>query len=110
MTGTAEITSIGLSDIFVQKMNQSPTGIIEIGKGIGLSAFPNPTNGQVRISLENPEKDVEIILRDAQGRTISSKWLNQLKSENINIEGAAGIYYLYVETPNGKGIIKLIKE
>ena len=109
--GTANRTSVGGADIFVQKMSQSiTTEIIEIENGIQLSAYPNPSSGLVNVQFTKPLKQAEFIVTDAQGKDIYSKQLDGFSNKQIYIDGPSGIYFLKIKTATCQSMIKLIKE
>jgi hypothetical protein len=109
-SGTANLTAFGLFDIFVQKMTQTPTGILELENGIRVNAYPNPSNGFFQILFDEPMHNTNITLRDAQGKTMFTKNLINVKDERIYVDGPAGMYFLTIETPGGQAVVKLIKE
>ena len=108
--GTANLTSAGNYDVFVQKLSQGVSGIIDIGAGIQVKAFPNPSKGLVQLSFEKAFNNVEITLTDFQGKVVFTKQLDVTTNEKMEIEGSAGIYFLNVKTPQGQNVLKLIKE
>jgi hypothetical protein len=108
--GTAEIVSEGQRDVFIQKMSQLPTGVVEIKNGIEIKAYPNPSNGLVQVSFQKALGNVEIAVTDIQGKVIYSRQFNAVSNEQININGTAGIYFLTVKTATDQGVIKIIKK
>lgn len=85
-------------------------GKTQIAEEIGVSAFPNPTNGNVTIKLPNANQEAEIKLFDFLG-----KQLSQTRSESstvqLKLEQTAGIYFLEVSLEDGrKTTIKLVKQ
>ncbi|MCB9448047.1 MAG: SBBP repeat-containing protein [Flavobacteriales bacterium] len=108
--GTANLTSAGNYDVFVQKLSQGVSGILDIGAGIQIRAFPNPSKGLVQLFFEKAFNNVEITLTDFQGKVVFTKQLDVTTNEKMEIEGSAGIYFLNVKTPQGQNVLKLIKE
>ncbi len=108
-TGTT-LTSIGGNDVFVHKISQGVIGIVDIGKGVRLKAFPNPSNGLVQLSFEEVLNNVEITLTNLQGKIVFTKKLDATTDEQLEIEGSAGVYFLTIKTPNEQSVVKLVKE
>ena len=108
--GTANLTSAGNYDIFIQKLSQGVNGIVDIVTGININTFPNPSNGLVQLSFEEALNNVEIVLTNMQGKVVYTMNLNAATSELITIDGSAGIYFLCVKAPQGQTVVKLVKE
>ena len=109
--GTAFLSSIEYSeDIFVHKMSQNTTGIVELGNGIQVTAFPNPSNDIIQISFNNPLTNGAILLTNSNGTIVYSRQFDEISHEQISIEGPSGIYFLTVKTRQVQSVIKLIKE
>ncbi len=70
------------------------------GQTTGITAFPNPTSGLIRIKgLENNAK---IILMDATGKIIINKFMEGSKELNINLQAYSEGIYQIVITQNKK--------
>lgn len=108
--GTANLTASGLSDVFIQKMSQGPTGVSELLHGIRVAAYPNPSNGSFRLTFEEPMKDVALTISDVNGKVIYSRNLDGISDHPFEIGGPAGLYFLRLNTPIGQSVIKLVKE
>ena len=70
------LTSSGLTDIFVHKIKQSSAGIIENDFGENLMMFPNPTDGDLTLNLGSVYNAVTVILKNAVGQEIHKKNLH----------------------------------
>lgn len=109
--GTTRLASVGGYDFFVQKMNQGGVnGILNVKKGIKVSAYPNPSKGSVQIVFEQVLKNIEIELIDLKGRVVFTRYLNVASSEEIIVDGHNGIYFLRIKTPHEQSVLKLVKE
>ncbi|MFN9301353.1 MAG: SBBP repeat-containing protein, partial [Candidatus Kapaibacterium sp.] len=53
VTDVKNLTSVGSTDIFVHKMKQTATGVADMGNGIDISLYPNPSNGFIHIALND---------------------------------------------------------
>jgi hypothetical protein len=108
--GLDSLSSSVKFDIIILKMSENITGILELGNGIQISAYPNPNEGSVNLSFEKVFNDIDIILTDLNGKILSSKHLEYTKNEEILINGKSGVYFLKIKTPQGQSVVKLIKE
>jgi len=64
---------------------------------LGISIFPNPTNGIVYLKLnENSIQNLDIVVKDITGRIIFRTMSMQNKIIEINLDGPAGIYFLNI--------------
>jgi len=73
-----------------------------------IALYPNPTNGDVYLTLGSIEK-VNVVIYDAQGKMIQT--LNDLKNGSIinlnNVE--PGVYMFYLNSENGTHIERIVK-
>jgi hypothetical protein len=77
-----------------------------------ISIYPNPTNGEIRISSDNSNIQ-NIILRDVTGKTLVELSKSYLAKEIIAIDMknfARGIYFLEVKTENGKMVKRVVRD
>lgn len=108
--GSATFTSAGGWDVFIQKMSQGTTGMVDMSGGIRITAFPNPSTGLVQLTFEQALHEVAITVTDIQGKIVFDKQLEVAAKEQIQIDGAAGVYFLKVQTDSGQGVVKIVKE
>lgn len=83
-----------------------------LGDELKISAFPNPTEGPVKITVQNLGEDqsMDVFLYDMNGSLIK-KLAFQSAVFDFDLSGqAAGIYLLRVVTFSGEGNIKLIRK
>jgi hypothetical protein len=74
-----------------------------------LKIFPNPTNGEFIIELENDQiKNIQII--DLTGRPVVSFFSEKEKITVKTDQLSAGIYYIKVQASNITEVLKLIKQ
>lgn len=108
--GIATLTSAGFTDVFIQKMIPSTTGLVEVVGGIQFKAFPNPNKGLIRLTFEKALHNVDITLSDLQGKVVYFKQLDSVDDQQINLDFSAGIYFLHVKTSEGQSVMRIIKE
>jgi len=86
-----------------------------LGTGIAaLELYPNPSRGQVSLSLQLEQADeVQLSLLDAAGRTVLAEALGRIKQyeKTWNLGHLpAGVYVLQVRSSEGTGLRRLIIE
>lgn len=78
-------------------------GVNEVNE-VTFSIYPNPTKDILQIAIDEPIKNVSIF-------TLQGRLVNQYKNSTINISNLqTGLYFIEIETENGKGVQKFIKE
>lgn len=76
----------------------------------GITSFPNPTTEQITISLGQNAQNVQLTIYDALGAIVQQE--NQLNTSSIeaNVSNlTSGVYFSVIETENGKGNLRFIK-
>ncbi|MFT4980698.1 MAG: hypothetical protein ACI9UR_000536 [Bacteroidia bacterium] len=93
--------------------NELVTSIPIYQAGIEMVIFPNPTSGQVQLSVEDVDGVVSYTIYDALGKEIASESFvaNGKTQKNINLSDSdIGFYTLQLITSKGSFTEKLIKE
>lgn len=73
--------------------------------------YPNPTTGNVSIDLGETRDNLEITLNNNLGQRVLSKHFKATDFINIEMNVAAGIYFLQLKTAQGQvEVIKLLKQ
>jgi len=96
--------------VFTQSVQNCPSGIQKNATGgMSFNLYPNPTNGDFTIELNNGTvKTIEIL--DMTGRMV---YTNTTTSDKINCNLnslAKGIYYVRVQSNNTVEIAKIVKQ
>lgn len=91
------------------------SGIEEMVRLIDLKLFPNPTNGDVTVSMEGLSgESVIAVLTDGLGREVSREDLGNLTGEFVHrldlnaVE--AGVYYLQMNVANAAQVLRIVKQ
>ncbi|WP_338359917.1 T9SS type A sorting domain-containing protein, partial [Yeosuana marina] len=108
--GTANLTSMGNSDIFVLKMNEATLGIEEGKFGSELLVYPNPIKDSFSIDLGHVYENTNVSIADINGRQIISKSFYQTQTINFPFNASAGIYLVEVNSGAKKSVFKLVKQ
>ncbi len=109
-TDVKNLKSIGGYDIYVHKMKQTATGVADMGNGIDISLYPNPSNGFIHIALNEAVGEAAITITDLQGKIIHSEQMSAATKSSMDIQAPNGVYFVHVKTTNGQSIMKFIKE
>ena len=105
-----KLTSVGNNDIFILKMKQTATGVADMGNGIDISLYPNPSNGFIHIALNDAVGEAAITITDLQGKILHSEHMSTATKSSMDIQAPNGVYFVHVKTTKGQSIMKFIKE
>ncbi|MBK7425833.1 MAG: T9SS type A sorting domain-containing protein [Saprospiraceae bacterium] len=89
------------------------SGIVSVNLNLNteLIIFPNPARHMLTINLEDEEENVQIDIRDINGKTVFSEYLNSKISRNLDVSHLrSGNYFVELRTDNKvitKHLIKL---
>src|SRR5690554_622375 len=82
-------------------------GIENAIRQIGFSVFPNPAHDKVRIQIPIVGKG-RLTFFDISGRVIMQTEINSNKMEIETGDYSPGVYFIQIETPEGRGVEKLV--
>lgn len=85
------------------------TSINTFDKGLGLFVYPNPTTGSVTIDLGQPASGSVMII-DILGQVVEHMGFDQTDLLHINMEAGPGVYFVVIQTEQGKTVRKLLVE
>ncbi|MBI3239807.1 MAG: T9SS type A sorting domain-containing protein [Flavobacteriia bacterium] len=81
-------------------------GLTEITDA-SIQVFPNPTNGDVTITMTATEATVEVV--DAQGKLLQA--VTVVNGEKVNLSSyETGVYFLRIRTVNGSTLERVVKQ
>ncbi len=86
-------------------------GIEELGLELRTSIYPNPSSGYFVVELSSDRaEDIMITVTDIHGSTLYTKTLAGAFShrENINLDVASGVYFITLQSDNGRQTQKLL--
>lgn len=98
-------------DIFLIKLNPLISGIqtkIPLEQADEVNVFPNPFTNSVTILLNRDYGDIKITLTDIRGLLIKTETLQGISKELVFGDIAPGPYFLSIEIPSGKRIVKIV--
>ncbi len=91
-------------------INEAAVGIEENKKNYGITIYPNPSSGVVRVKWLESSSRNELEVSNLLGEVVMKANLNSIE-QNIDISNLqSGIYFLNIETEKGIFTAKLIKE
>ena len=94
------------------KIRLSPVGIPQHPNDKNILVAPNPTRGNIFITLKNNAQDYELFVINATGRTVMKRVINSGQKQHqfsLNLsELPTGIYYLRFVNKNGVVIKKVL--
>jgi hypothetical protein len=81
-----------------------------INKEINLRAYPNPTTKNIRLDFGKNYQAANIQVTNLTGQVILNRNLENVSSETLELKGAAGVYFVKIQTEEETAILKVIKE
>ena len=102
-------TDYGETEDYTVVIVEPSVGLIENNFPLDPVIYPNPTDGYIFVDLKSAYNNISISLNDVNGKEITSKTFNQAKNFGLDIDQAAGIYFLTITAENKKAVFKLIK-
>jgi hypothetical protein len=74
------------------------------------STYPNPANNSVTVSNNDNILLSNVVITDINGRNVKEVKVNNVSETEINISDlTSGIYFMNIDTDNGKAVKKIIK-
>lgn len=111
--GTYNLSSNGVSDIFVLKLNAfGNVGVEEAIQTSKIALYPNPSNGWVHISLSEGVDHANVHLTNALGQSVHHQTVSHTQSQ-LNLRHLpSGMYHVHMRLPSGVqsvGKVMLVK-
>lgn len=79
-------------------------------KNFNLIVSPNPSKGFFTINANNPLHSVGVSIMNVKGQTIHSWALTELTRHEFNVKLSPGLWYVTVESLEGKQVIPMVFE
>lgn len=86
------------------------TGINENNLNYKVRIYPNPASDRLFINLGEVYNSASISINDLTGRLIQSKECMNCQRLELELEGAAGFYFVTIESKNNKAVFPFLKE
>jgi hypothetical protein len=101
----------GGKDVYLSKLRNEVTGVFEVLSEGLVTIYPNPSNGHLIFSFQNAFQKGAIEIFNSLGQEIySEKISTSISKKEINLNAAAGIYFVKVENVNQSYAQKLVIE
>ena len=111
ISGDKSENNRGLDDYWVFKTTPAILGVSKNTLETSISAYPNPTNGRFTIRLGETFSEVNVTVYNILGQAVTSENYKNSQMMNVEIDGAAGIYFATVKTIEGKhATVKITKQ
>ena len=102
-TGISNLSVVGNSDFFVQKLSQMNNNVaIDKPLPSPIKLYPNPSSGLFFIALPTGVHEAHIQISDAMGRLVHQSKLSQSKNQLDISQLTAGIYQIEMSLRPGK--------
>jgi len=102
--GTTLTAASSNDDIFVLKMSDRPASIREGSVTASVEAFPNPTCATLHLRSDAPIRNVSIY--NALGSLVQTEARSTFSMEPL----PAGLYLLHINTAQGLGTVRVLRE
>ncbi|MEZ4917717.1 MAG: GEVED domain-containing protein [Saprospiraceae bacterium] len=86
------------------------TGIIESNFEQQVRVYPNPTSGHLVVDLGAAYDRISWKITDEQGRLIQSQTDDSGTQVRLHIDGAAGVYFITLESGRNRLALRVVKE
>lgn len=75
------------------------------------SAFPNPSNGGIKIMVDKKYAEIDVSVHNILGQEVLTEKFSGVDALDLTIDGFAGIYLVNILTAEGKyGTLKIVKK
>ena len=98
------------TDVFVLKYSQSTLSTIMPNHPHKVVAYPNPSTGAFAIDLGKEVAKVQLRVFNMFGQAVAETTHKQVSEIPLTIAGAVGLYWVEVETSDGKAVFSLVKK
>ena len=98
------------SSISSNEFGLIPLGIEDRPKLENVVVYPNPTTGMITIDLAANYEDIKLLLYDMHGRLLKQQSFENKKSFDFEMNQAAGVYLISIESENRQSSFRIIKK
>lgn len=109
-TAVFNLTSDGIANVFVHKMQLTTTQLSENYNTYQIRYYPNPTNGQIIIENERKFEDVSVVVYNSLGQAIFNQKYAATKYLKLNINGPSGVYFIELYDKSSRTMVRVMKK
>ena len=109
--GIYNLTTSGLDDAFVLKLNANsttPTSVEEIISNSNILLFPNPTNGKFTIQSTDDFENANISVINQIGQVLLSKNYSNSNRIELELNLPPAVYFIEIVEAGKKTVLKLV--
>jgi hypothetical protein len=77
---------------------------------INLSVYPNPATREITLDFGKTYENVTLQITNLTGQIIKHETMQNSAAASLELEGAAGVYFVRIQTEAGSATLKVIKE
>jgi hypothetical protein len=81
-----------------------------LNKDVNLTAYPNPSTKNITLDFGKTYQEVNVKVINSIGQIILNRNLQNSSRTILKLKGAAGVYFVNLQTEEGTEILKIIKE
>ena len=75
-----------------------------------ITLYPNPTLGQIQLDLGQVYKEITIQITDVSGKVVQNRHFNGQQLIQLELNQAAGVYFIEAIGDDKRGVFKVVKE
>ena len=94
---------------YVLKLQDGNVGIEATSLASNIALYPNPTQGDIVLNLNEPLANVKVSVIDQTGRVVQTQNYNSAAVIQLNIDGPTGIYFVKLNSDDKEAVLKVVK-
>ena len=105
----AEVTLNGCTDT-TECVDVTVLDIVENTFRGKVSVYPNPTRGTVKITLDRPYPQTQVMVRSVTGQVVQQQQMDYGKELILDINQPRGVYLVTVSSSTYRAVIRVVKQ
>lgn len=94
-TACVQIGTVGINDV----------------SNTNFEVYPNPSNGVFNVNLRKTHSEINVSIKSVTGQTVQAQTLRNVNLFAIELQAAAGIYFMELQSPEGlNAVYRLVKK
>ena len=109
-TGFSGFTQSSPQDLHLLRLTDQTVSIPEGPEALDVFAMPNPTNGYLKVVLDENQPEGSLLLSNAAGKVVKHQKFGRTDVVELDLSGfPAGMYVIQVKTTEGVGQARVVK-